>query len=318
MEKTTGNVFNIQRYTVHDGPGTRTELFLKGCPMHCLWCANPEGLDLGCEIGVYPKRCIGLDKCGLCLGLCPDGKSALIIEDNIVKAIDRDICSKCMECTDACPGNALVVWGKEMSVEEALDEIKKDLEFYGKTGGMTLSGGEPLVQWRFSSNLLKACQEEGINTCFESTFNASWEVVEKVLAHTDFIITDIKHMNPDKHKEYTGVDNQLVLENLKKISKLGIPYIIRVPIIPNHNDSLENAKETAEFIANQMGNTVKQVQLLVFHEYGITKYETLGKPYPLKNRVWPERAKQKETILAIRDVMQSYGIPAVMGSNTKI
>lgn len=317
-KKTTGNVFNIQRFTIHDGPGTRTELFLKGCSMHCLWCANPEGLDLGFEIGVYPKRCIGIDKCGLCLNLCPDGKDALIIENNTIKAIDKDICTRCMKCADACPGNAVVVWGKETSVEDAFDEIKKDLDFYGKTGGMTLSGGDPLMQWRFSLELLKVCQEDGIHTCFESTFNASWEIIEKVLAYTDFIITDIKNMNSVKHEEYTGVDNKLILENLQKISKLGIPYIIRIPVIPGHNDSLENAKETAEFIVNQMGNTVKQVQLLAFHEYGIMKYETLGKAYLLENRIWPERAQQKETILAIRDVLQSYGIAAVIGSNTKI
>lgn len=319
-EEVTGAVFNIQRYTVHDGPGIRTELFLKGCPMRCFWCANPEGFNRNLEIGVYPNRCIGIDKCGYCLHLCSDGNDQKIlgIEKNVVQSINRELCDKCMKCTDACPGNALVAWGKTMTVQEALQEIIKDREFFGSNGGVTLSGGEPLVQWQYTLAVMKACKEARIGTCIESTFYAPWEVVKQVLTYADFILTDIKHMDSDKHKEFTGVGNELILENLTLISKMGIPYIIRVPVIPYHNDSIENAKATAQFIANQMGNTVKQVQLLVFHEYGTLKYPTLGIKYPLKGRTWPDRVQQKANILELLEVMISYDIPVVVGSNNKV
>ncbi len=319
-DEETGVVFNIQRYTVHDGPGTRTELFLKGCAMRCLWCANPEGFERYLEIGEYPDRCIGIEKCGYCLNLCPDGnyKEILVVADNVVQSIDRELCVRCMKCADVCPGNALVVWGKTTTIQEALQEILKDRDFYGNNGGVTISGGEPLVQWRYTLELMKACKKAGIGTCIESTFYAPWDVVEQVLPHADFILTDIKHMDSEKHKEFTGVGNELILENLTRISKMGIPYVIRVPVIPYHNDSIDNARATAQFIVNQMGNTVKQVQLLVFHEYGKLKYATMGKTYPLEGRTWPDRVQQKANILEMLEVMKSYGIPVVVGSNNKV
>jgi len=314
-----GNVFNVQRYTVHDGPGTRTELFLKGCSLHCLWCSNPEGLNRDLEIAVYPDRCIGVDKCGYCLDLCPDGnyQDIICVADSVVKSIDRELCVKCMKCADACPANALTAWGQTMTVQEALREVLKDREFYGSNGGITISGGEPLIQWQYTMEVMKACRKIRIHTCIESTFFAPWDIVKQVLAYADYILTDIKHMNSEKHREYTGVGNELILENLTRISKMGIPYIIRVPVIPGHNDSLENASATAEFICNNMGNTVRQVQLLVFHEYGRLKYNTLGIKYPLEGRTWPDRVEQKATIMKMVDVIKSYGVPVVVGSNKK-
>ncbi len=316
----TGVVFNIQRYTVHDGPGTRTELFLKGCPLRCLWCANPEGFNKNQEIGVYPDRCIGIDKCGYCLNLCPDAnyQKILGIDGNVVRSINRDLCVKCLKCAEACPGNSLVIWGQHMTVQEAVHEILKDRSFYGNKGGVTISGGEPLVQWQFTMEVMKACKRLGINTCIESTFYAAWDIVEQVLTYADYILTDIKHMDSGKHKEFTGAGNELILENLTRISKLNIPCVVRVPVIPHHNDTIENARATAQFIADNMGNTVKQVQLLVFHEYGKLKYGTLGIKYPLEGRTWPDRVQQKARILEMLEAIKSFGVPVVVGSNNKI
>ncbi len=314
-----GTVFNIQRYTVHDGPGTRTEVFLKGCSLSCRWCSNPEGLNRNPEVGVYPDRCIGIDKCGYCLNLCPDNddKDILCISENVVKSIDRDLCTNCLKCSDACPANALVTWGDTMTVQEVVREVLKDREFYGNKGGVTISGGEPLVQWQFTMEVMKACKKAGIHTCIETTFHASQNFVEKTLKYADYILTDIKHMDSDMHKEGTGVGNELILENLTRMSKMGIPYIIRVPVIPYFNDSIENAKITAEFISSNMGNTAVQVQLLVFHEYGKVKYPTLGMKYPLEGQTWPDRAQQKNTILKMVDTMKTYDVPVVVGSNVK-
>jgi pyruvate formate lyase activating enzyme len=320
QKEITGVAFNIQRYTVHDGPGTRTELFLKGCPLRCQWCSNPEGFNRDPEVGVYPERCIGIDNCGYCLGLCPDsdGGDILCIEDNVVKSIDRDRCTTCLKCADACPANALVVWGRTMTVDDAVKEVLKDREFYGSIGGVTISGGEPLVQWQYTAEVLKACKKKGIHTCIETTFHGSWNVVEKILEHADYILSDIKHMDSGKHEEGTGVGNELILENLVRMSKMGIPYIIRVPVIPYFNDSIENAKATAEFLSKDMCNTAIQVQLLVFHEYGRVKYPTLGYTYPLQGRSWPDRVQQKETILKMVDIMKTYAVPVVVGSNVKV
>jgi pyruvate formate lyase activating enzyme len=317
----TGVIFNIQRYTVHDGPGTRTELFLKGCPLRCLWCSNPEGFNIKPEIGVYPDRCIGIDKCGYCLQACTEeNKDKEIIGrfNNLVKEINRDLCTNCLKCAEVCPGSSLVVWGKEMTVQETLQEVLKDRVFYGNKGGVTISGGEPLVQWKFTLEFLKACKNAGINTCIESTFHTPWDVAEQVLKYTDYILTDIKLMDSNKHKECTGVGNELILANLAKMSKMGIPYILRTPIVPNFNDDDENIHATASFIANEMGNTVKQVQLLAFHEYGKVKYPTIGRAYPLEGYSWPDRAQQKARMLELVDIMRSYSVPAVVGSNNKV
>lgn len=313
----TGIVFNVQRYTVHDGPGTRTELFLKGCPLHCLWCANPEGLHLHREVGVYPDRCIGADKCGYCQKDCPVPQAIQVV-DNKVSAIDRTACTGCMKCADECPANAMTHWGEVMTVQDALNDVLKDREFYKGKGGVTLCGGEPLAQWQFAAEVFKACHAHHINTCVESTFHAPWERIQEVLAETDFIIADIKHMDPVKHKEYTGASNELILQNLEKMSKLGIPYLIRVPVIPGCNDDDENIARTAAFLRDNMGGNVRQVQLLQFHEYGKVKYPTVGLEYPLEGRTWPERQAQMERIQQLVQVMEPYGLPVSAGSNGKV
>lgn len=315
-----GYVFNIQKYTIHDGPGIRTEIFLKGCPLKCKWCSNPESMGIHPEVGVYSSRCIGIDKCGCCLKVCPElSKGTLVAKGNYISGINRNVCSRCLKCTDACPSNALMVWGKSLTVESVMKTILSDSEFYEKSGGgVTISGGEPLVQWGFTFELLKECLKNGIHTCLESSLHVRPEILEQTYPVTDMFITDIKHMNSEKHREYSGVGNELILNNITKTVEANKQLIIRIPVIPGHNDSEENIKATARFISDRLGNRVTQVQLLPYRQLGVEKYESLGLRYGMNGFQTPPREVWEQNILLLVDVMKSYGILAVAGSSYKI
>jgi len=315
-----GVVFNIQRYTVHDGPGTRTQVFLKGCPLRCQWCDNPESWSTRQEIGVFTQRCIGVDKCGLCLEACPVAdKDVFTIENNLVSAIDRTICTECMACAEACPANALTVWGNRISVSDQMKEVCKDRAFFDETGGgITLSGGEPLVQWKFTKELLKASKRLGLHTCVESALPVSWDKIEPMLPFVDFLITDIKHMDPDQHLVYTGVSNELILDNIRRVTASGKPVVIRVPIVPGLNDSDENMRQTSRFIAEDCGGRIKQLQLLSYHELGKIKYTSLGIAYGLEGLDKPTNEACKQKIYALAELAGGFGLPAVVGASMKL
>jgi len=311
-----GIIFNVQRFTIHDGPGLRTELFFKGCPLRCEWCSNPESWMAYIQPGVYKTKCISHKKCGMCEKACPE-KDILNFTRGKLTSIDRSKCTNCLACYDACPSDAIKRWGKSMSVEECMREIRKDKGYYERSGGgVTVSGGEPLLQSDFVAALFKACKDEEIQTCCESSFYADWKEIEKILPYTDIIISDIKHMDTDIHKKYTGVHNKRILENLKKLTSEERKLILRIPIIPNVNDDMSNIEATADFILDDLNGRVKTLQLLSFMRLGEEKYSSLGMPYKMENVKVVRKTFQKR-VNEIADYFDGRGIHCVVGTKEK-
>jgi pyruvate formate lyase activating enzyme len=279
----TGRIFQIQQFSLHDGPGIRTLVFFKGCPMACLWCSNPESQAVRPTLLWYGNRCIG---CLYCQAACTNGA---ISQEGGLPLFNRDNCMLCGRCEKVCYAKAIQIVGEDKSVDEVMDVIRKDLPFYGNDGGVTLSGGEATLQWEFACSLLDACGVEGISTSIETCGYGVWENIEKVLSRVDLILFDIKHMDPFIHRRLTKVDNTLILENCKKASRLGKKMIIRVPVIPTMNDDKNNIKSIVEFVKRL--ETVKEIHLLPYHNYGSAKYLALGEAYAFD---WLKKPLQKD------------------------
>lgn len=310
-----GNVFNVQRFTIHDGPGMRTELFLKGCPLRCKWCSNPESLVGYIQPGVYKKKCIGYKQCGVCAKVCPEG--ALTFYRNKLVSIDREKCVNCMKCYDACPSEAVKKWGKFMTVEECMKVIMRDKGFYDRSGGgVTVSGGDPLLQSDFVAELFEACHKEDVHTCCESSFHVDWKHIEKVIPHTDLFISDLKLMDSEAHKEWTGVGNEMILENIKRLVDEGHELILRIPVIPGVNDNMENMEAAADYIVNELGNKIRTLQLLSFMRLGEEKYQSLGMPYQMEDVKLNRRSFQKK-VSGFAEYFNSRGIHCLVGTKEK-
>lgn len=263
-------VFNIQRFSLHDGPGIRTTVFMKGCPLECKWCCNPESIKITKDIMVHDVKCI---HCGKCEEICPE--HAIISSDGN-KRIDLHKCTHCMECIKVCPTRTLECVGSYMSVSEVLEEVKRDVLFYQNSGGgVTISGGEPLLQWEFTRDLLRSCKENGLHTALDTSGYAPWEVLVEVLKYVDLALYDIKHMGNEMHIKGTGVSNNLILGNLERAASI-VRTWLRFPILPGYNDSSENVGKVAS-LASRLG--VEKVSLLVYHEWGRSKYEKLAIDY---------------------------------------
>jgi pyruvate formate lyase activating enzyme len=264
-----GLVFNIQKYSVHDGPGIRTTVFLKGCPLHCPWCHNPESMSRRREIVVLENRCIG---CGECRLACRYG--AVIPGEGALPARTEE-CELCGACVEACPTQGRQLIGQEMSVSQVLETVLQDQIFYeDSSGGVTFSGGEPLSQPEFLRGLLTACRAKGVHTAVDTCGLAQPEDVVAVAALTDLFLYDLKFIDDAKHRRYTGVSNTLILENLQALGRAHGRIWLRVPIIPGINDAQADLEAAARFAATVPG--VRQVNLLPFHRTGLPKARRLG------------------------------------------
>ena len=270
-------VFNIQHYSLHDGPGIRTNIFLKGCPLRCKWCSNPESQKLKPEIFYNNKKCIDKNQCGYCIRNCEYNAISFDKEDKAI--INRGKCVNCLKCSNVCPTKAISTQGKIMTIKEILDIVEKDSVFYSRsTGGLTISGGEPLMQGDFTINLLKEAKKRRINTAMESCGYADYSILKACAENLDMILFDIKSLNDEKHKEYTGVSNELIIENFNKLC-IDFPKLnkcVRTPIIPHFNDNEEDEKLIKRLLENKENVTY---ELLPYHKFGIGKYESLGRKY---------------------------------------
>jgi pyruvate formate lyase activating enzyme len=275
-----GLISNVQRFSIHDGPGIRDLIFMKGCPLRCKWCSNPESQNHYPEIAYNLNRCIGKAECGKCLKVCEVGA---IVEHSTGKVnINRNLCTQCGKCAQVCPAEALQLFGKPISTDDLLTLIEEDHPFYSRSaGGVTISGGDPLSQPEFVQDLLKKCQGHGIDTAIETAGHGSWEDIEKVCRYANLIIFDLKCLDPQKHRAFTGVTNELILANIRKISTHfpQTPLIVRTAIIPGFNDSEEYIGRIVEFIARL--KNLKEYEILPYHGFGEPKYALLGEKYPL-------------------------------------
>lgn len=299
--KAKGVVFDIQRFSVNDGPGIRTIVFLKGCPLHCLWCSNPESQRVAPDVLFDASECIG---CGECAKVCPHGA----IKPENPGHVHRDICVGCGECVGVCPTGALILKGEVSTVEEVIRELKKDTVMYRKSGGgITLSGGEPLVQWEFATELLKACKAQGWNTAIETTGFASTEAIESVIPWIDYVLLDCKSRDTQVHKKYVGVDNDLIGKNSVRIAELGKNTIIRVPTIPKVNATEEDFHRIAEFAKTLPG--VDTIHILPYHRYGENKYKLLDREY-LMGQI---EQLEAEDVEVFKDILEQHGFKCMIG-----
>ena len=291
------NVLSIARMTTHNGPGLRTLILFKGCPLRCLWCSTPESQKSEPEIAVYPGKCI---LCGQCVPVC--SKKAIKIFDETIN-IERSLCDACGKCAQECYAGAIKNLGQSMSVGELLEEVKKDSVIYKQShGGVTISGGEPLLNPTFANQLLEAFKEEDINVGVDTCGYVPWAYIEPLLPYIDFFLWDIKHMNPEKHKELTGASNELILNNVRSVSERNVPLYIRVPVIPGYNDSEGNIRALCEF--SQGLHSAVEVDLLPLHHLGEVRYRSLDRPYPIANiTLIPDVVLQ-----TIKRMIESFGL----------
>lgn len=271
-------IFNIQRFSIQDGPGIRTTVFFKGCPLRCQWCSNPEGQEQTIEIAHNKSMC---KSCFKCVNVCP--MQAMIIVDGKSELL-RERCNHCDKCIEVCPNTALKKYGKLVSIDDIMEVILRDVPFYTNSGGgVTASGGEPLLQADAVQQLFSRCKYEGIHTCLETSGFAPQSELEKVVDVTDLFYYDLKHMDSLVHEEFTGVKNELILSNLSFLADRGARISIRIPLIPGINDSGENIGALAKFVRNLSVKEQVEVHILPYHVFGVNKYEGLGKSYPLNN-----------------------------------
>ena len=298
----TGYITDIKRFAVHDGPGIRTTVFLKGCSLSCIWCHNPESILSCAQIGYYGSKCI---HCKACVQVCPIG--AHIVSDS-GHIYDRSQCPACGKCVSVCPVGALTYYGRKVRAEQVVRWILEDRNFYIQSGGgATLSGGEPLLQSEFCNQVLRLLKEESIHTALDTSGAVPWNAFENVLHYTDLFLYDIKLMNAERHIQYTGMDNSIILDNLRRLSQSGAAIDVRIPLVPGCNDDADNINQTGDFLSKLQGITV--VRILPYHRMALSKYQALGLPDTMPHVESPTDA----LLESIAKKLSSFGINAVSG-----
>ena len=315
-EEISGMVYDIQPFSVQDGPGIRTTVFLKGCPLRCPWCHSPESQEFYPQISWIPMRCMGTEICeSSCLKACP--KDALELGETSIDSksgepiqlvhVKRDLCDNCGECANECYPHALFLCGTRYTVEEIMQKVRPDRPFFNRSGGgVTISGGEALSQIEFTLALLKQLKAEDFNTALDTTGFAAWKTAEMTLPYTDLYLYDLKHMDSARHKQTIGVPNEPILENARNLAAAGGKLQIRIPVIPLFNDDTENLTRTAKFCVG-LGDAVTMVQLLPYHNLGVSKHLRISDT-PVAEATPPSDAKMEE----IKALFDSFGLPAMI------
>jgi len=299
---TTGIIFDIKRYAIHDGPGIRTTVFMKGCSLACRWCHNPEGIDPAPFLAYKKERCI---RCAECVESCPE--QALFLDSEGVVSSGSP-CTNCFTCTEICPCEAREKVGRKLTARELLSEIQKDIPFYDTSGGgVTFSGGEPLMQAEFLIELLTLCGDEHIHRAVDTSGYASCETLMAVAGHSDLFLYDLKMMDSDKHEKFTGVSNHLILDNLVRLARERVDIIIRIPLIPGVNDDVKNLDCTGSFLNRLPG--VEKVHVLPYHDFQKTKYTRFEMPYCNDHLILPGR----DMLLQAKEHLESFGLDVAIG-----
>ena len=309
----TGKLYDIQGFSVQDGPGIRTTVFLKGCPLRCPWCHSPESQQFHSQLIWMHLKCIGIESCGRCIPACPKdaispGKmsySAKTEQDIQLVHVDRKLCDDCFACVKACNQKALDVCGEDWTVEDLVTRLERDKPFFETSeGGVTISGGECLSQPEFTTALAKALKERGIHVAIDTTGFCAAERIEQILPYTDLFLYDLKHMDSTAHKQMVGVPNEPILANARLIAESGGKLQVRMPVIPMLNESDENVEATAAF-CKELGDAVTLVQLLPYHNLGVMKYQRLDDEAQIVEAVPPTEKK----IQHIKELFEAHGLP---------
>ena len=296
-----GLVFNIQRFSVNDGPGIRTTVFLKGCPLRCKWCHNPESISPDQELILREDRCV---RCGNCYALCKNHAVEIVNEGF---ATIRAACIKCGECVEICNAEARELAGKEMTEAQVMKEVEKDVIFYEQSGGgASFSGGEPFLQHEFLLSLLRACREKGIHTVVDTSGMTTPGILEEVSKYVDLFLYDLKTLDDEKHRKFTGVSNRSIIGNLRRLSEWEKNVIVRIPVIPGVNDDPADLLESGAFVAS-LGN-VSEIHLLPYHRIGVEKYRRLGMEYEMQQTVPPSADDLSLIVKELRNYVSSVSL----------